>query len=136
MWNKYQRFPVWYVVALGILLLLAGCSHKDVQAVADLIPLQRQLDSEYGASGTRCHLLDANTLDVTLVNSPSNSPDSEQKAERAREVAEFACQSYVSMDRIARVRVAFAIAKKGALADATATISFHFDKNELECGDG
>jgi hypothetical protein len=101
-----------------------------VQAVADLVPLQRKLEAEFGASNLEFDLHDATTLGVTLVDSPANGLAWSQQAERAREIAESVCQTYGSIGRYDQVRVAFESGQGGASGSA----AFSFDKSELECG--
>ena len=117
------------LMVLCIAMLLAGCSRETVQAVADLVPLQRKLEAEFGASSLEFDLHDETTLGVTLVDSPANGLSWSQQAERAREIAESVCQTYGSMGRYDWVRVAFETRQGGASGSA----AFSFDKSELEC---
>jgi hypothetical protein len=119
------------LVVLCIAMLLAGCSRELVRAVADLVPLQRKLETEFGASNLEFDLHDETTLGVTLVDSPANGLAWSQQAERAREIAESVCQTYGSMGRYDQVRVAFE-SRHGA---ASGAVAFSFEKSELECGD-
>jgi hypothetical protein len=118
-------------VVLCIAMLLAGCSREIVQAVADLVPLQRKLEAEFGASNPEFDLHDETTLGVTLVDSPANGLAWSQQADRAREIGESVCQTYGSMGRYGRVRVAFETRQGGA----SGSVAFSFDKSQLECGD-
>lgn len=122
-------------VALGFLVLLAGCSGAGLQAVQDLVPLQEQLAAEYGESNIRVEIEDGNTLGVKFVSSPSNGLAGDRKAERAREVAPFVCENYASLGTVDEVWVAFEIRKDGTMVDATTSVTFTFEKSELECGD-
>jgi hypothetical protein len=119
------------LVVLCIAMLLAGCSREIVQAVADLVPLQRKLEAEFGASNPEFDLHDETTLGVTLVDSPANGLAWSQQADRAREIGESVCQTYGSMGRYGRVRVAFETRQGGA----SGSVAFSFDKSQLECGD-
>jgi hypothetical protein len=56
--------------------------------------------------------------------------------EQAREIAEFACAHYRSMDRIDRVWVAFEIRRGRSLFEATRSLTFTFEKSELACAGG
>jgi hypothetical protein len=122
-------------VTLGFLVLLAGCSGAGIQAVQDLVLLQEQLAAEYGESNIRVEIEDGNTLGVTFVSSSSNGFAGDRKAEQAREVASFVCENYASMDTVDEVWVAFEIRQDGTLVDATSSVTFTFEKSELECGD-
>jgi hypothetical protein len=122
-------------VTLGFLVLLAGCSGAGIQAVQDLVPLQEQLAAEYGESNIGVEIEDGNTLGVTFVSSSSNGLAGGRKAEQAREVASFVCENYASMDRVDEVWVAFEIRQDGTMADTTGSVTFTFEKSELECGD-
>jgi hypothetical protein len=123
------------LVVLCIAMLLVGCSREIVQAVADLVPLQRKLEAEFGASNLEFDLHDEATLGVTLVDSPANGLAWDQQAERAREIAECVCQTYGSMGAYHRVWVAFETRQEGIIGDASDSVAFSFDKSELECGD-
>jgi hypothetical protein len=133
--KRYGRYCACCMVALVFLVLLAGCSGEGIQAVGGLIPLQRQLVAQFEASDISVELQGGSTLGVTLVNSLSNDLAWDEKAEQAREIASFACENYASMDRIDRVRVAFAIHQDGTMVDATGSATFTFEKSELACGD-
>ena len=122
------------LATLGFLVLLAGCSGEDIQAVQDLVPLQEQLAAEYGGSNIKVEIEDGNTLGVTFVNSSSNDLARDRKAEQAREIAWFVCENYASMDRIDKVWVAFKVHQDGSIADTTSSATFVFEKGELECG--
>lgn len=122
------------LATLGFLVLLAGCSGEDIQAVQDLVPLQEQLAAEYGGSSITVEIEDGNTLGVTFVNSSSNGLARDRKAEQAREIASFVCETYASMDRVDKVWVAFQVHQDGSIADTTSSATFVFEKSELECG--
>ena len=123
------------LVTLGFLVLLAGCSGEDIQAVQDLVPLQEQLAAEYGESSITVEIEDGNTLGVTFANSSSNGLARDRKAEQAREIASFVCENYASMDRVDEVWVAFEIHQDSSMVDTTGSVTFSFEKSELECGD-
>jgi hypothetical protein len=123
------------LVFLCIAMLLAGCSREIVQAVADLAPLQRKLEAEFGASNLEFDLHNGGTLGVTLVDSPANGLAWSKKAELAREVAESVCQTYGSMGAYDRVRVAFESRQEGIMGDSSGSVAFSFDRSELGCGD-
>ena len=135
MLRKHKRCFACCMVILGFLVLLAGCSREGVQAFQDLLPLQEQLVTEYGASNIKVEIQDGNTLGITFVNSSSTGLTRDQKAEQARETALFVCENYASMGRMDKVWVAFEIHQDGSVVDATSSVTFAFEKSELECGD-
>jgi hypothetical protein len=114
-------------------MLLENCSGEPVQAIVDLVPLQRKLEAEYGASNVDFDLHKGGTLGVTLVDSPSGGLAWDQKEERAREIAESVCETYGLMGRYDGVRVAFKARQEGSMGDASRSAAFSFDKSELEC---
>jgi hypothetical protein len=122
-------------VTLGLLLFLAGCSGGGTRAILDLVPLERQLVAEYGASNIVIGLEDGDTLGVTVVDGSSRDL-ARPKAEQAREIAEFVCQHYASMDRIDRIWIALELRHQGSMADATGSAMFSFEKGELGCDEG
>lgn len=124
------------IVALVCVALLVGCSGEKVQVFGDLVPLQRQLAAEYGASNIAFDVTfqDANALDVTFVDSSFNGLTGAQKAELAREIASFVCENYGSMGKVDTLRIAFEIDQDGLLADADGSVSFAFERSELACG--
>jgi hypothetical protein len=134
MWKGHLAYWTSALVVLSIATLLANCSGDTVQAVVDLVPLQRKLEAEFGASNVDFDLHDGGTLGVTLVDSPANGLAWGQKAERAREIAESVCQSYGSMDSYEQVQVAFETRREGSAGDASGSVAFSFDKSELDCG--
>jgi hypothetical protein len=123
------------MATLGFLVLLAGCSGAGIQAVQDLVPLQEQLAAEYGESNIGVEIEDGNTLGVTFVSSSSDGLAGDRKAEQAREIASFVCENYASMDTVDEVWVAFEIRQDGTLVDTAGSVTFTFEKRELECGD-
>jgi len=140
--RRYGRYFAWFIVTLGVLVLLAGCSREGIQALRDLTSLHEQLVAEYGASHVKIEIQDESTLGVTIVNSCFNGLGRDQKAEEAREIASFVCENYASMGRavlplpdIDKVWVAFEIHRDGAIVDTTGSVTFAFEKSELECGD-
>ena len=135
MLEKHGRYSVYCVVILGLLLFLAGCAEGS-QAILDLVPLQVQLAQEYGPSGLVIGLEDGRTLGITVVDGNSGSPASDQRAEQAREIAEFVCEHYRSMGRIETVWVTFETRQGGFLVYATASVKYTFAASELGHGDG
>lgn len=133
--KKHVAYWTSVLVVLCIVMLLAGCSGETVQAVVDLVPLQRQLETEFGGSNLEFDLHNETTLGVTLVDSPANGLAWDQQAERARDIAESVCQTYASMGRYDQVRVAFETRQEGTMGDASGSVAFSFDKSELECWD-
>jgi hypothetical protein len=123
-------------VALIFVALLVGCSGEGVQAFADLVPLQRQLAAEYGASSITFDvpIQDSDTLGITFVNSSFNRLTGAQQAELAREIASFVCENYGSMGKVDTVSIAFESDQDGFLAVASGSVSFAFEKSELACG--
>jgi hypothetical protein len=133
--KRYGRYSACCMVTLSFLVLLAGCSREGIQAVGDLVPLQRQLVAEYGESNIKVELQDGSTLGVTFANSASTDLAWDQKAQQAGEIASFVCNNYASMGRIIKVRVAFETDQDGFIGDSTSSTAFVFDQSELECGD-
>ncbi len=138
------RRPAWKVkvacwtsplVALGIALLLAGCSHGTAQAVVNTVPLQRNLEAEFRASNADFDLHDGTALSVTLFDSPANDLTWGQRADRARQIAESVCKHCESLDSYDRARVAFEARRDEIVGDASSSVAFSFEKSELECGD-
>jgi hypothetical protein len=136
MLKKHRGVSACCLVALGLLLLLAGCSGADVQGVVDLVPLQRELAAEYGESSMRVELHNGSTLGVTLVYPSLADVAWGQRAEQAREIAEFVCEHYPSMDRIDQVRIGFEVHQGGGIVDTTGSTAFVFAAGDLECGGG
>lgn len=134
--NTQVRHLVGCMVALVLVALLAGCSSEDIKAIGDLVPLQRQLAAEYGASEIAFDVAikDDNTLGVTFVSPSFNGLTEEQQVDLAREIASFVCKNYGSMDGIDTVWIAFKVDQEVVLADASASVSFAFDRSELACG--
>jgi hypothetical protein len=135
MLDKYGRYSARCMVTLGLLLFLTGCAEGS-QAILDLVPLQVQLAREYGASNLVIGLEDGKTLGITVVDDPAGSSSGDQRAEQARELAEFACEHYGSMGRIETVQVVFETRQGGFLVDSTASVRFTFAGSELGHGDG
>jgi hypothetical protein len=135
MLEKHGRYSACCMVALGLLLFLAGCAEGS-QAILDLVPLQVQLAKAYGASNLVIGLEDGKTLGITVVDDPSGSPAGDRGAEQAREIAEFVCEHYRSMGRVETVWVTFETRQGGFLADASASVTFTFARSELGHGDG
>ncbi len=129
------RFLVGCMVAFGLLVLLGACSRGSARAILDLVPLQKQLVAEYGVSNIVIGLQDGDTLEVTVVDGVSSDLARTRKTEQAREIAEFVCQHYASMDRVDRVWVALELREEGFLADTIGSATFAFERGELECGD-
>ncbi len=132
--KKVGRQPARCVVILVLILFLAGCGGEGGQAILDLVPLELDLVAEYGVAGVGVGLQDGTTLGVTMVDGASGSPASDQRAERARAVAEFVCEHYGSVDRIDTVEVAFEIQRDGFLSDEIKFVTFAFEVAELACG--
>ena len=122
------------VVIFGLILFLAGCGGEGGQALLDLVPLEMDLVAEYGVAGIVVGLQDGTTLSVTMVHDASGSSSSDQRAERAREIAQFVCEHYRSMDRIDMVEVAFEIRRDGFLSDESRSVTFAFEVAGLACG--
>ena len=142
MLRKRRRYLTCCMVILGFVVLLAGCSREGIQALRDLTSLQEKLVAEYGASHVKIEIQDESTLGVTIVNSSFNGLARDQKEEEAREIASFVCENYASMGRavlplpdIDKVWVAFEIHQDGSIVDTTGSVTFVFEKSELECGD-
>jgi hypothetical protein len=123
------------LVILGLLALLSGCA-QDTQAMVDLAPLQVQLASEYGSSNLVIGLQQGSTLCVTVARSPSAGLGRDQGAQEARDIAEFVCANYRSMDTIEGVRVTFEMRQERFLADVTASVVYTFERSELVCEGG
>lgn len=136
MWKKHKRVPVCLMAALSLLLLLAGCSRADVQRVVDLVPLQQELAAEYGGSTIRVELQNGSTLGVTLVYLSPVDVAWGQRAEQAREIAQFACAHHPSIDRIDQVRIGFEVKQGGGLVDTSRSAAFVFATDDLECSGG
>lgn len=132
--KKVRRHSARCVVIFGLILFLAGCGGEGGQAILDLVPLELDLAAEFGVTGVAVGLQDGATLGVTIVDDASGSAASDQRAERARAVAEFVCQHYRSMDSIDTVEVAFEIRRDGLLSDDTRTTIYAFEVTELGCG--
>jgi hypothetical protein len=130
------RRVVGCMVTLGLLLFLVGCSRGRTGAILNLVPLQKQLVAEYGASNIVIGLQEGDMLEVTVIDDSSSAPARARSVEQAREIAEFVCQHYGSMDKIDRVSVALEIRQEGFVADVTGVTRFSFEKGELECGEG
>jgi hypothetical protein len=133
MLKRYGGY-VWQCAGMLVLLvLLAGCVGADNQAILNLVPLQVQLATEYGATNIVVILEDGNTLGVTVAGDSFRSAASALRAARAREIADFVCRNYAAVDRIEKVRVIFEIGQGGGLVDATASATFSFARSELAC---
>lgn len=128
------RYAVCCMVLLGVLMLVAGCASEGNQAILDLVRLQMRLVAEYGGSNMAVELEDGNTLGVTCARCPSGGLDRDLGAREAREIAEFVCENYRSMERIDRVWVAFGVGQDGFMADTAASLTYSFEKGELGCG--
>ena len=113
------------------LVLLTGCAGQDSQAAVDLIPLQVQLVSEYRGSAIAVALQDGNTLSATVAGDSDWSLAGAQRAEQARQIAEFVRGHYRSIGRMDRVRVAFEIRHDGSVVDTSASIAYAFARGEL-----
>jgi hypothetical protein len=137
-WNVMLKTNSRYVVrcTMGLLLavFLAGCGGEGSQAILDLVPLEMKLVAEYGASNIVAGLQEESTLGVTVVDDASRSLTRDQRAEQAREIAEFVCDNYRSIDRIAQVRVSFEIGQNSSVVDTTDSVTFAFARSELACG--
>jgi hypothetical protein len=134
MLTKVGRYSVCCIGILVLLMLLAGCTGEDSQAILDLVPLEMQLLAEYGGSNIVVTLQDGDTLGFTVVADAAGSLSSEQWAEQAREIAEFACDHYRSIGSIDQVWVAFEIRQDGSVVDTTGSITYSFARDELERG--
>jgi hypothetical protein len=134
MLRKHRRYFSCCMVALSSLVLLAGCSREDIRAVRDLIALHEQLSAEYGESNARVEIQQGNTLGITFVNSSFNDLTWDHKTLQAQEIASFVCENYASMDRIDKVLVTLETYRDSFMVDATSSVTFAFEKNELECG--
>lgn len=134
MLKKHRSVPMCRLAVLSLLLLLAGCSRADVQGVVDLVPLQQQLAAEYGESTVKVELQNGKKLGVTLVYPSPVDAAWGQRAEQAREIAQFACAHYPSIDRIDQVRVGFEVKQGVGLVDISRSAAFVFATDDLECG--
>lgn len=132
--KKVGRHTARFVAMFGLALFLAGCGGEGGQAILDLVPLELDLVAEYGVAGVAVGLQDGTTLGITMVDDASGSPASDQRAERARAVAEFVCEHYRSKDSIDTIEVAFEIRRDGFLSDDSRSITFAFEVAELACG--
>ena len=133
MLEKYGRCSKCGVVALALVLVLAGCG-ESTQTVVDLVPLQMQMVKEYGGSVVVVELQDGDTLRFLIAEEASGIAASDLGPERARQIAEFACNHYGSMDSIDTVEIAFEIRRDGTLVDATGQVAYAFARNDLACG--
>jgi len=70
-----------------------------------------------------------------VVDGTSSDLARARKAEQALEIAEFVCQHYGSMDKIDKVWVALELREEGFVADTIGSVTFAFERSELECGD-
>ncbi len=136
MFTTKARLSVLGTVLLALTLCLAGCSAEGGRAALDLVPLQRELAAEYEGAKINVDLQNGHRLGITVSSDASRDPAYEQGADGAREVAEFVCQHYRSMDQIDRLRVAFAVHEGGLLADAKISAAYSWENQELPCGSG
>ena len=134
MFTTKARYTALGALGLVLVLSLASCSVDGGRAVLDLVPLQRKLVAEY--EGTKIHvdLQNGHRLGITLSSNTPSDLAYQQSAVGAREVAEFVCRNYPSMDQIDSLRVAFGVHEGGLLADAKISASYTWEQNELPCG--
>ena len=135
MWKTMGRYTVCCMVLLSVLMVAAGCASEDSQAILDLVRLQMRLAAEYRGSNMVIEFQGRNTLGITCARSPSDGLDRDLGAREAREIAEFVCENYRSMEGIDRVWVAFGVRQDGFMADTDASLTYSFEKGELDCGD-
>jgi hypothetical protein len=134
MFKTNSRYVVRCTMGLLLVVFLAGCGGEGSQAILDLVPLELQLVAEYGASNIVVELQDESTLGVTVADDAARSLARDQRAEQARKIAEFVCDTYRSIDRIAQVRVSFEIGQNSSVVEATDSVTFTFARSELVCG--
>lgn len=135
MLTRSGKYAACGLLALCCLALLVACSGGGIQAVGELVPLQRQLAAEYGASDIKVELEDGHTLGITLASASSGAHTRAQQEEQAWEIASFVCEHYGSMAWVDRVWVAFESRGDGFLPGSSSAVRFAFERGELACGD-
>ncbi len=135
MLERCGRYSVFCVATLALVLVLVGCGGESSQAVLDLVPLQMQMVEEYGGSNVVVELQDEGTLSFLVVEDASEISASDLGVERAREIADFVCGHYGSMNRIDTVEVAFEFRGDGSVVDSTGRVAYAFARTELVCSE-
>lgn len=119
--------------ALCTLLFTPGCSRQTNLTLSEMATLRQRLGDQYRATNVGVVVQNGEVLGVSLVNSPFNSLNGDEKARKAYEVAAFAKQHFTGIDRIKRVSVAFVVRRNYLFvfnySDARDT--FIFDKDRL-----
>ena len=121
------------VLGLALLLILAGCSGESTQAVLDLVPLQREMAAEVGGWNVVVERQDGDTLRFKMAGEAAGISPSDLGPERARDMAEFVCENYRSMDGIDTFEVAFEIRRDGPVGEASGRLAYAFARTELDC---
>jgi len=135
MMERVGRHSMFGVLGLALLLILAGCAGASNQSVLELVPLQMEMAAEFGGWNVVVERQDGDTLRLMMVEEASGISPSDLGPKRAREIAEFVCKHYGSMDRIDTVEVAFEIRRDGSVGDASGRLAYAFARTELDCSE-
>lgn len=130
-----------HLASLSLLLvalaLNAGCSSRFIQSFTDTMSLRQALIKEYGHREINVFVRNDNLLGITFINSPIGELAEAERLEKAQEIARFARAHYRSIDRIARIWVAFVQQQRAVLFFNRYVYqgSYMFDKEHIEGGD-
>ncbi|HKA23326.1 MAG TPA: hypothetical protein VKN18_33990 [Blastocatellia bacterium] len=98
----------------------------------NLIPLRAELVKQYNEQNIELRVVNGSTLTIALINSRFNDLQSDERQQKAREIATFAKNHYASIDTIESLGVSFVSSKSFIIASSNQVENYIFRKNELQ----